>query len=242
MTRRRWIADEWSGDRASLLGDHADHLVRVLRARVGQEFDIAAGGTVRLGTISAITPDRIDFTLGEEVTEAAALQIIVALSIFKFDRFEWAIEKLTELGVTLIVPLAARRTDAHLRKAAEKRVERWRRVALAASEQSRRASAPEIRDVAELHSVLSLPADARIVLDETASVDASFLSLLRNELHQDSIDRIALAFGPEGGWTEEELRLLRENGWKQASLGPRILRAETAAIAAVAITAAELGG
>src|SRR5205823_12476118 len=114
VTRRRWIADEWSGNRASLLGEHAEHLVRVLRAQVGQEFDIAIGGTVRRGRVSRIAHDRVEFDLGETITEAPAGIFTVALAIFKFDRFEWAIEKLTELGVASIIPMAASRSDAHL--------------------------------------------------------------------------------------------------------------------------------
>src|SRR5690242_8785777 len=129
MTRRRWIADEVSGNSAALTGAHADHLIRVLRACVGQEFDIATGTGVRRGRISAITADRIDFELGEEVAAVQAANVTLLLAVFKFDRREWAIEKCTELGVSRIVPVIARRTDAHLASAATKRAERWRKIA-----------------------------------------------------------------------------------------------------------------
>jgi len=144
MTRRRWIADQVSGNRAILVGSHAEHLSRVLRAKVGQEFDVATGTTVRRGTISAITSDQIEFDLGEEVPVVAALNITLALSIFKFDRMEWAIEKCTELGVAQIIPLISQRSESHLVAAASKRVERWKKIAKQASEQSRRATVPEI--------------------------------------------------------------------------------------------------
>src|SRR5580704_3399151 len=146
MTRRRWIADEFSGNHAALTGDHADHLVRVLRARVGQEFDIATGTTVRRGCIVTIEDGRVEFELGDEVLAAAIPNVTLLLAIFKFDRMEWAIEKCTELGATRIVPVIARRTDAHLASSSAKRAERWRRVALQAAEQSRRASPPEVSD------------------------------------------------------------------------------------------------
>src|SRR5271156_5702536 len=100
MTRRRFIADEVSGDRATLLGEHADDLSRVLRARVGQEFDIATGAAVRRGEITSITDARVDFELNEEVSGASLSEIILVLAVFKFDRMEWAIEKCTELGVS----------------------------------------------------------------------------------------------------------------------------------------------
>ena len=113
MTRRRWIADEVSGNRAALTGAHADHLIRILRARVGQEFDIATGPAVRRGRIAAIANQRVEFDLGEELPAAITAKITLVLAVFKFDRMEWAIEKCTELGVSQIVPVLARRTDAH---------------------------------------------------------------------------------------------------------------------------------
>ncbi len=143
MTRRRWIADEVSGDRAALIGSQAEHLARVLRARIGQEFDISAGGRVRHGRISFVSNERVEFDLGEEVAASAGPELIAVLSIFKFDRMEWAIEKLTELGATRIVPLIAARTESYLAKAAEKRVERWLRVAREAAQQARRAAPPK---------------------------------------------------------------------------------------------------
>src|SRR5438067_1444973 len=136
MTRRRWIADEVSGNSAALLGEHARHLSQVLRAKVGQEFEISVHGVVRLGSIAKITTDRVEFDLGDDVSVTAAFPIAVAVSIFKFDRMEWAIEKCTELGIVRIVPLISARTESHLATAALKRVERWGRIAQQASEQA----------------------------------------------------------------------------------------------------------
>ena len=133
MTRRRWIADETSGNRAALLGEHARHLVQVLRAQVGQEFEISVAGNVRSGRIALISPDSVEFELGGMVSAPQPFQITVAISIFKFDRMEWAIEKCTELGVLRIVPVIAARSEPHLALAASKRVERWRRISHQAS-------------------------------------------------------------------------------------------------------------
>jgi 16S rRNA (uracil1498-N3)-methyltransferase len=237
MTRRRWIADELSGSRAVLTGAHAEHLSRVLRARVGQEFDIATGKEVRRGRITSMDRDRVEFELGEEVSAPIVPQVTLALSIFKFDRMEWAIEKCTELGVTRIVPVIARRTESHLAAAAAKRRERWQRIARQAAEQSRQVSPPEISPPVKLTDAVVISGNTRIVLSELEKE-----VMLRDLLHLNSTGGdVVLAFGPEGGWTDEEVKLFQEAGWISASLGNTILRAETAAIAATAILAAELG-
>ncbi len=241
MTRRRWIADEVSGDRATLVGEHANHLLRALRARVGQEFDIAAGPTVRRGKITSIANERVEFELGEELCDEKSAEITLLLAIFKFDRMEWAIEKCTELGVARIVPVIARRTDSHLAAASTKRVERWQRIAQQAAEQSRRPRPPEIAVPIKLSEALSVPAALRIVLSESEEQ-----TLLRDVAKPDTPglenegNGIALALGPEGGWTVDEVQSFREAGWISVSLGNTILRAETAAIAATAVVASAL--
>jgi 16S rRNA (uracil1498-N3)-methyltransferase len=235
MTRRRWIADEVSGDRASLIGDHAQHLTRVLRARVGDRFDIATGAVVRSGQVISLADGRVDFELGEEIVVAGLSEIIVVLSVFKFDRMEWAIEKCTELGVARIVPLIAHRTDSHLSAASTKRIERWRRIARQASEQSRRVVPPEIAAPIKVEEALMVPGTLRIVLSEVEE-----RTLLRDVVRSDVDNSVVVAVGPEGGWTEDELRSFQRAGWISASLGNTILRAETAAIAASAIVASAL--
>src|SRR5215813_6279741 len=164
MTRRRWIADRVEGDRAFLLGPNANHLFRVLRAKAGQEFDVAANGMLRHGTIVHASMDQVEFALGAEVTSTALPHITVYLSIFKFDRLEWALEKLTELGVSSIHPVIAQRTEQHLAKAAEKRVERWRKLAREAAQQSRRVAPPEVEDPSPLKTAIAEEQGSRIVL------------------------------------------------------------------------------
>ena len=229
MTRRRWIADEVSGNHAALIGEHARHLSQVLRAQVGQEFDISTGTEVRHGRVTSIHPDRVEFELGEIVVHSVLPPVTVALSIFKFDRMEWAVEKCTELGVARIIPVIAARTESHLAAAAAKRVERWRRIAKQASEQARRISPPEISSPIKFKDLPAMNADVRIVLSETEQ------NVLLKETIPGDANSILLAFGPEGGWKQEEITAFREAGWTSASLGNTILRAETAAIAAVAV-------
>jgi len=233
MTRRRWIADRVEGGRAWLLGPNANHLFRVLRVKVGQEFDVAADGVLRSAKVIFASHDQVEFELGAEVESAALPQITVYLSVFKFDRMEWALEKLTELGVARVVPMIAQRTEEHLAKAAAKRVERWRKIAREASQQSRRVAPPEIGEPVVLKKAIAQEQGSRIVLSEVEEKQSL------KKLLADCAPPLALAFGPEGGWSEAELAVFNGAGWKPASLGHTILRAETAAIAAVAVVMAE---
>lgn len=235
MTRRRWIADRVEGDHAYLLGPNAAHLFRVLRARAGQQFDVAANGVLRRGTIVEAAIDRVQFQLGEEVESAALPHVTVYLSIFKFDRFEWGLEKLTELGVSSMVAVVAQRTEQHLARAAEKRMERWRKLAREAAQQSRRIAPPQIAGPLRLAEAIAGERAQRIVLSEEEE-RTSLKSLVAG-----CKAPLALAFGPEGGWSPPELAAFHDNAWQAASLGHTILRAETAAIAAVAVAMAELG-
>ncbi len=242
MTRRRWIADEVTGDTAGLVGEHAAHLARVLRAEVGQEFDIATGDEVRRGTITFISNDRVDFALDTKPCRAlrslpsAAPKITLALAIFKFDRMEWAIEKCTEIGVARIIPVIARRTDAHLATAAVRRRERWQRIVRQAAEQSRRSAPPEVAapvKLRELPGVLPTGEPTCVVLAESEE-DTRLGDVLQSRSSE-----VVLAIGPEGGWASGELSWFFEEGWVAASLGETILRAETAAIVATALALEE---
>ena len=259
--RRRFIADHVSANTAALTGDQAIHLARVLRAEPGQIYDVVANGFLHRAEITAVSEQEVLFTLHEELESDAALPLHLLLAIFKFDHLEWAIEKATELGVTRITPILARRTEKHLALAATKRVERWRRIALEAAKQSRRTDIPEITDPTTLKLALEHESSlTRILLSETeqtttltdALKDASAATKDQvphpSQPHREGWDvnsppirtTHALAIGPEGGWTPEEMTLFAQHQWQPVTLGPRILRAETAAIAAIAIASTHL--
>jgi 16S rRNA (uracil1498-N3)-methyltransferase len=230
--RRRFIADTWTDTTAALTGDQAVHLARVLRAEPGQVYDIVANGFLHRAEITRVSADEVVFTLHEELEANAALPLHLLLAIFKFDHFEWAVEKATELGVGSITPVLARRTEKHLAQAAAKRVERWRRIALEAAKQSRRTDIPAIGDPIPLKVALEQESAAtRILLSETEQEVT-----LSSALGASAIGELALAIGPEGGWAPDEMALFTTHAWRHVTLGPRILRAETAAIAAIAIS------
>ena len=235
MTRRRWIADTFTDTTASLTGDQALHLARVLRAQPGQIFDVVANGFLRRATVVNVTEHEVTFALGEELEAEAALPVHLLLAIIKFDHYEWGLEKLTELGAARITPVIARRTEKHLAHAAAKRVDRWRRIALEAAQQSRRSDLPKVDDPLTLKLALAqTSAPVKLLLAETEQENSLAAAL------EDVPGEIALAIGPEGGWTADEMTLFSESGWRHVTLGPRILRAETAAIAALSICSALL--
>lgn len=236
MTRRRFIADTFSDTTASLTGEQAHHLARVLRAQPGQQFDVVANGFLHSATIASVSDNEVIFALGEQRETEGALPLHLLFSVIKFDHYEWGIEKLTELGVARITPVLARRTEKHLAQSASKRVERWRRIALESAKQSRRSDIPEIDEPVALKQALTLAhAPMKLLLAETEQ-DNSLANALRRR--ENSGDALSFAIGPEGGWTNEEFELFSANDWLPVTLGPRILRAETAAIAAAAVCSA----
>jgi 16S rRNA (uracil1498-N3)-methyltransferase len=235
MTRRRWIADTWTETTAALKGEQAAHLARVLRAQPGQVFDVVANGFLHRAEIVSANEREVVFTLHEELEADAALPVHLLMAVFKFDHMEWGIEKATELGVARITPVIARRTEKHLAQAAAKRVERWQRIVREAAQQSRRSDVPEVDEPVALKVALGMVnAERKLLLAETEQ-ENSLTAALEGE-----VASVALAIGPEGGWAAEEMVLFGESGWRSVTLGPRILRAETAAIAGLAVCAAML--
>jgi len=248
MTRRRWIAEHWDEATATVSGVQAEHMLRVLRTQPGVEADVVAGGRVFHALVAAITNgtgevrSEVRFNLIAELESEPAMPVTLVMSVYKFDHMEWAIEKATELGVAAIAPVIARRTEKHLAQAAEKRVERWRRIAHEAAQQSRRSDVPMIETPVTLAARAKSESKAtRIVLAEqerTATLGNALKEAI--EAAGTEMPTLEIAIGPEGGWAPEEEALFDANGWRAVSLGPRILRAETAAIAALAVVASLL--
>ena len=239
MTRRRWIAEHWDEATATLMGAQAEHMVRVLRAQPGMEADVVAGGHVFHAEVAAVAPGEVRFNLIAEVEADPALPVTLVMAVYKFDRMEWALEKATELGVAAVAPVIAQRTEKHLAEAADKRAERWRRIVHEAAQQSRRSDVPLIHEPAALAARVRAASSAtRIVLAEQER-STTLRSLIEEAqaAAQDEMPTLEIAIGPEGGWAPGEEALFDANGWRAASLGPRILRAETAAIAALAVAA-----
>ena len=219
-------------------GEAAHHLGRVLRAQAGQLYELSDGEKVWLARIETAGRDRVEFALLEEVpAHKPALRVTLLLAIVKFDAFEWAIEKATELGVTTIVPLAASRSEKGLLAAAEKRADRWRKILLEASQQSRRVNVPTLEPAVKPEQALAAhTTGVRLILSEQQDAPT-----LRTVLSGKATAVAVMAIGPEGGWTDAEFAAAKSAGFAEASLGRLILRTETAVIASLAAVNYALG-
>jgi 16S rRNA (uracil1498-N3)-methyltransferase len=234
MARRRFFVDAVQSGRARITGPDAHHLTRVLRVEPGQQYEISDNQNVYLAEVETARKDLVSFAVQERLAAVEpAVHTTLLASLIRFERFEWIVEKATELGVERIVPLETGRTERGLMKAAEKRSLRWNRIAREASEQSRRARLPQINAAIGLADALSIETDYRYLLDEAQGGPPPILSVL--PASRLAGDRVALLLGPEGGWTDRERELITGAGWCAVSLGYEILRAETAAVAGLAI-------
>jgi 16S rRNA (uracil1498-N3)-methyltransferase len=253
--RRRFFTDNFEAKTAVLRGDTAEHLGRVLRAEPGQLYELSDGGRVWLARIEKVAlskrgGNRIEFILVEEIQQQLpALQIQLLMSLVKFDRLEWCLEKATELGVSEVVLLAAARSDKALLAAAGKRRARWDKILLESAQQTRRLRPPILRmgqdrargpgvhqEIAPQKAFAQAGAACKLVLSERREA-----KLMRDALSVYAEPTASLAIGPEGGWTDDELDAARAAGFAEASLGQNILRTETAVLAALAILGFTLG-
>ena len=233
MARRRFFVPEIHRGIAELTGPDAEHLVRVLRAEPGQIYELSDNQRLYLAEIELARKSVVSFRVTEKLPPPPpSVHLTLVAALFKFDRFELLVEKATELGVSVFQPFEATRTERGLAQASVKRTSRWQRIALEASQQSRRLHLPTIAPSVRFVKALESPADVRFLLDENPEVPP-LLRVLPPE--RALSDRVALLLGPEGGWTEEERQRAIKAGWSPCSLAQTVLRAETAGIAALAM-------
>jgi 16S rRNA (uracil1498-N3)-methyltransferase len=234
--RRRFFVQQFNGNAAVIEGDAAHHLGHVLRAQPGQLYELSDGTSAWLARIETVARNRVEFALLEQLAAPQrGVETTLLLSIVKFDAFEWAIEKAAELGVSRIVPLAADRSEKGLLAAAMKRSQRWQKILLESSQQSRRLRVPLLDDSAKpAQAFAAQSAEVRLLLSERSDAPSIRKALGRViDASSASPATAALAIGPEGGWTYDELASARSCGFQEASLGQLILRTETAVIAAL---------
>ena len=226
MALRRVYVDWLADGRAGVEGARAHHLARVVRLKPGERVEVSDRERLFEAEVEAASGKEVVFHLDRALSAPkSSVRLEVHLAVIKFPRFEWALEKLTELGVAAIVPIAADRSDRGLIQAAAKRLARWQAVAEEAAQQSRRLAPPEITAPLTITDALARPARLRIFLDFDAPPLREIASVQ---------DRTALFIGPEGGWSDAERTSALAAGALPASFGETVLRTETAAIAAAA--------
>jgi 16S rRNA (uracil1498-N3)-methyltransferase len=232
MARRRFFVPEIRRGTAELTGPDAEHLVRVLRAEAGQIYELSDNQNLYLAEIETARKSLVAFRITEKLeVPPQSVHLTLLPALIKFDRFELMLEKAIELGVSVIQPFEATRTEHGLAQAAAKRLARWERIATEASQQSRRVYLPRIEMPIRFARALAADATIRLILEEETA--PAILTQLPTE--KNPADRVALLLGPEGGWTDEERNAAKAAGWLPCSLGQTILRAETAAIAGLAV-------
>lgn len=243
MTRRRFFAPPGAFDFNSrsvrLAPDEARHLRDVLRLQPGDEVFVFDGAGKEFHCrVDHSERNTAQLTIIDETEPAKAespLQITLGVALLKGEKFDLVVQKVTELGVTRIVPLITKHADIRLRDASDaaKRVLRWQRITLEAAKQSGRASVPEVISPVDFDSFIREKRE-----------DAAEMHVMFSEREGESLNAPGLSSNPkvltaligsEGGWADEEIGLAREAGWQIVTLGGRILRAETAAITVVAL-------
>lgn len=219
----------------TLEGAHARQIAVVLRMQPGDLVTLVGGGEEATAVIESVSPERVVATIRDRAASSGEprVALTLALPLLRGDRGEEVVEAVTQLGVASILPYVA--TRSVVRALGEAKRGRWERIARESAETARRGAAPPVgglRSWAELFDVLPRP----IVVAWEGERERT----LRDALPRDA-EALSLVIGPEGGLTDEEIALARASGALVVSLGPRNLRAETAAIAAVAIAVDQLG-
>lgn len=240
--RRRFFVEGFEDKTAILRGESAHHLGRVLRAEAGQIYELSDGATVWLARTESVGRDEVEFSLLERLpVHAAPVRVTLLLAVVKFDRFEWAIEKATELGVDEVVPLAADRSEKGLLAAAAKRAQRWERILTESAQQARRLRVPVLRKCAKSGDAFRearAPGRHQMQLQLSERRGASPMRELLEPaaagIGPGDTASVAIAIGPEGGWTDSEISAAQSSGFAEAALGINILRTETAVCAALA--------
>ncbi len=222
-----------SGREIDLPAQAGEHLVRVLRLERGHPLVLFNGdGGEYAATITALARRGVTVQVGERRADAdreSPLRLVLAQGIARGDKMDWVLQKATELGVSRIAPVVTERTEVKLdAERADRRLQHWRGVVASACEQCGRARLPQIEEPRALADFLAASkAEGHLILALEPEGEHSLSAL-------PAFERLTLVIGPEGGLSPRDLGQLRAAGAKGLRLGPRILRTETAGIAALA--------
>jgi 16S rRNA (uracil1498-N3)-methyltransferase len=237
------LSSDIEGDRVRLGPEQSHQIQHVLRLQTGDAIIVLDDtGTEYNVTLTAVDKRGVvgQVTSRQQAQSESAAQVTLFQSILMREKFEWVLQKGTEVGLARIVPVLTERSLVRVKYVEDKKLDRWRRIVTEAAEQSHRGRIPRIDPITTFVEALS----------EMAGFDRCLIATpwhagvgLRQALHDlnGKAASVALMVGPEGGFTEEEVDAARQKGAVPISLGPRILRTETCAIVASALVLHELG-
>jgi 16S rRNA (uracil1498-N3)-methyltransferase len=232
---QRYFVDETrvANNSITITGDDAHHIAKVMRMKNGEEIICCYNQKAALCTIDEITNEFVKATVVKWIEESNELpvEVTIASGLPKGDKLELIIQKGTELGAKAFLPFQAARSIVKWdTKKSDKKVERWAKIAKEAAEQSHRSVVPAIEAPVSFKQLLEISKeyDACIVAYEEDAKQGEKANFVQTLESLPLGGRLLVVFGPEGGLSEEEIRLLREHTFVSCSLGPRILRTETA--------------
>jgi 16S rRNA (uracil1498-N3)-methyltransferase len=235
--QRYFATEKNSNEQLVISGDDYHHIVRVMRMTEGDKLIcVDTSGKSCICTIAEITDEKVSCNIveWEDSNSELPIHVTIASGLPKGDKLEWIIQKGTELGADQFIPFTADRSIVKWDdKKAEKKVERWQKIAKEAAEQSHRNKVPHVHAPINLKALIktSVDYDCKLVAyeEESRKGEASILAKSLQALDEDQ--SLLVVFGPEGGLTPNEVKILQENGFQLCGLGPRILRTETAPLA-----------
>lgn len=235
--------NQLNGEKAVVLGEDVKHIKDVLRYNIGDEISLCdEEGYKYNGKILSFSKDSVEVNILEklETTSESKLNITLYQGLPKADKLEFIIQKCTELGVNEVVPVITDRVIVKLdEKSTPKKVERWNKIALEAAKQSGRQKVPVVQNPIKLkNSIENISKYDIVILPYECEKEVTLKKILKSL--DKGLKNIAIVIGPEGGFSEEDLKVLDLPNVKKVTLGPRILRTETAGLATISATIYEL--
>ena len=233
MNRFYLSEDTIIGDTVNFPVDRSHQIARVLRLQMGEKVMVFDQNGIEY-LVELIIVDgkqsqgKIIFSEKTFTEPKTEIQLMVALT--QREKFELILQKCTEVGVHSFTPVITERSLVQLTQFTDKKSDRWMKIVMEASEQSHRTHVPVIHPVTTFQQCMKLTTDLQLIAYESEHKNS-----IKNILSESNVKRIALLIGPEGGYTEYEVALASKSTWKAVTLGPRILRMETAAIVACAL-------
>ena len=222
---QRYFAKDKKNNELILYESDLHHIKNVMRYKENDQIEVVFHEIVYICNIISLDPLKLSIVTEQRESKDLKVNLTIAISLVQEQKFDLILQKLTELGVTKIIPLKTERTIVKLDdKKVEKKINRWKIICKEASEQSKRTNIPKIDNIKTLKQIVNEKAELKLIcsLNEKTQYIDTYL--------KDNIKNILFVIGPEGGFSKDEEKILLNNKFEPVSLGSRVLRVETAAM------------